>query len=279
LAENKAIELSQQLQSSSEKPHLAIILIGNNPASEQYVRMKQKQAEQIGIKTTLVHLPQDTPQNEAISTVKKLGISKEINGILIQLPLPETYNIQQVLDSVPFEKDVDGLTSKSLSLLEEKTPHFVPAVAKAVLSLILSVEPRILGKNIVIIGRGKYVGEPIGNLLANLGARITFCDEFTQDIPSISREADILVSAVGKPQFVTQDYVKKGAIVIDVGTSLHPATGKIVGDCDSESVSKKAKAITPVPGGVGPMTIISLLEQTIDAWKFQINSSKTNNES
>lgn len=274
LASERAAELSQRLKNAQTAPHLAIVLVGDNPASEQYVRMKQKQAEAIGIATTLVRIQTECQQSVIHATVTELANDPNIHGILIQLPLPQHVNTQEILDLVPAAKDIDGISSASLDALEHHTSQFLPAVAKGVLSLIQSVDTHLQGKKAVIIGNSKYTGHPIGMLLKHHGAEVTFCDEFTPDIPSIAREADILISAVGKPQFVTKEYVKEGAIVIDVGTSVQPETGKIVGDCDYESVSEVARAVTPVPGGVGPMTIISLLEQTVTAWE---NSQKSLN--
>jgi methylenetetrahydrofolate dehydrogenase (NADP+) / methenyltetrahydrofolate cyclohydrolase len=253
-------------------PGLATVLVGDRPDSRVYVASKQKACAELGMNSYGNNLPADISQAELLDIVQGLARDPNVHGILVQLPLPSHIDSEAILTAVPIEKDVDGFSPINVGRLAMKNrePMFVPCTPLGCLYLIESVGTKIEGANAVVLGRSNIVGLPVAFLLLHRNATITICHSRTRDLPSITRNADILVAAIGKPKFVQADWVKPGATVIDVGINEIPdATKKsgkrLVGDVDFETVKEVAGAITPVPGGVGPMTIAMLMQNTLTA--------------
>ncbi len=253
-------------------PGLATVLVGENPASQTYVRMKQKACQELGMVSFGYHLPADASQEEVENLVRELSANPEVHGILVQLPLPRHLDEEGVLGAVALEKDVDGFHPVNIGRLAMKgrEPAFVPCTPNGVIALLDSVGAQIEGANAVVLGRSNIVGLPTALLLIGRNATVTVCHSRTRDLPSVTRQADILVAAVGRPQMVRGDWVKPGAVVIDVGVNRveDPTTKsgyRLVGDVAFDEVKEVAAAITPVPGGVGPMTIAMLMKNTLIA--------------
>lgn len=253
-------------------PGLATVLVGERPDSRVYVASKQKACADLGMNSYGKTLPADISQNELLEVVEGLARDPNVHGILVQLPLPDHLDAETILRAVPIEKDVDGFSPLNVGRLSMKNrePSFVPCTPLGCLYLIESVGTKIEGANAVVLGRSNIVGLPMSFLLLHRNATITICHSRTRDLPSITRNADILVAAIGRPKFVQADWVKPGATVIDVGINEVPdATKKsgkrLVGDVDFDAVKEVAGAITPVPGGVGPMTIAMLMRNTLTA--------------
>lgn len=250
------------------QPHLAAVLVGDDPASAVYVRNKQRACEQTGIGSTLHRLPAETTQDELLQLVHKLNADDSIHGILVQLPLPEQIDELAILDAVTPLKDVDAFHPENVGLIVQGRPRFLPCTPHGVQQMLIESGTEIAGKHAVVLGRSEIVGKPMALLLMQKGdaanATVTVCHSRTQNLAEITRSADILIAAIGKPEFVTADMVKPGATVIDVGTN-RTAEKKLVGDVDFEAVKEVAGAISPVPGGVGPMTITMLLKNTLMA--------------
>ncbi len=265
-------DLKNQIARSRQKPRLDIVLVGDDPASLQYTQMKQKRASEVGIEVQVHQFPSNSPEEKIIFLINHLNQDIAVTGIMVQLPLPPPVNTQLVLNSIDPHKDADGLTSTSLGQLFQRHPNVLaPATAAGVMSLLENFKVDLVGKNVVIIGRSVEVGLPLLALMIAANATVTVCHSHTQNLTTLCSQADILISAVGQPSFISSDFVKKNAVVVDVGLSPHPQTGKLVGDVDFESVKQKVSYLTPVPGGVGPMTIAALLTNT---WKiFQQNQS------
>ena len=267
-------ELKQEIKEMQEKhgvtPGLAVILVGEDPASKVYVRNKEKACNDIGIYSEVLRLPEDTTEEELFRHIDEYNENENIHGLLIQFPVPGHLDQQRIIDRINPTKDVDGLTyinagklcSGARDGLESCTP-------KGILELVKRTDPEIEGKHVVVIGRSNLVGKPVAQLFLRENATVTICHSRTRNLSKITRTADILVAAIGKPKFVTEDFVKEGAIVIDVGTSR--LEGKLTGDCDTDTIISKASYITPVPGGVGPMTITMLLYNTIQACRNKLN--------
>lgn len=254
------------LQRSGVNPSLSVIVVGNDPASEVYVRNKARACEKVGIISNTYKLPENASTKDVVELVEALNADEKVHGILVQLPLPKGIDEEKVISSVSPEKDVDGFSVfSSGSLYLNKKSGFLPCTAAGVIDLIKSTGVNICGKNAVVIGRSDIVGKPVAMLLLRENATVTVCHSKTKNISDFTKNADILVAAVGRKHFVTADMVKEGAIVIDVG--INRVDGKLYGDVDFDNVSKKAAYITPVPGGVGPMTIAKLLENTVLAAK------------
>ena len=251
------------IKANGVEPCLAVVLVGNDPASEIYVRNKIKGCEYTGIKSLSYKLDENTTEEELVSLVEKLNNDNTVHGILVQMPLPKHINEKRILSLINPKKDVDGFSVEQIGLLGLGTPDLITCTPHGVIELIKSTGVDMCGKRAVVIGRSNVVGKPLMNLLLLENCTVTVCHSKTIDLPSITREADILIAAIGKPKFVTEDMVKDGAIVIDVG--INRVDGKLCGDVDYETVSKKASFITPVPGGVGPMTITMLLKNTLKA--------------
>ncbi len=247
-------------------PHLAVILVGDDPASQTYVRGKEKACELVGIRNSTFRLPAETTQEELLSRIASLNADPEVDGILVQLPLPEGIDEAAIIESIDKEKDVDGFHPLNVAGLWMKRPCTVACTPKGILRLLDEAGVELKGKRAVVIGRSQIVGLPTAKLLLDRHATVTICHSRTKDLGAVTREAEVLVVAIGRPRFVTGDMVSEGVVVIDVGVNRDPSTGKLCGDVDFDSVAPKASVITPVPGGVGPMTIACLLENTVEAF-------------
>ncbi|MDR4495235.1 MAG: bifunctional methylenetetrahydrofolate dehydrogenase/methenyltetrahydrofolate cyclohydrolase FolD [Nitrospirales bacterium] len=247
-------------------PGLAAVLVGDDPASAVYVKNKKLACEKAGIYPQEHRLPASTTQENLLRLIVQLNADSRIHGILVQLPLPSHIDTKVILQAVSPEKDVDGFHPVNVGRLVEGDPVFVPCTPKGVIHMIDSTGEAIAGKRAVVIGRSNIVGKPVAMLLLHRHATVTICHSRTKDLPGVAREADIVVAAIGKAHFVTSDMVKKGAMVIDVGIN-RLADGKLTGDVDFDAVKEEAGWITPVPGGVGPMTIAMLLQNTLESAK------------
>ena len=259
-------EIAQRTQAMIAQgvtPHLAVVLVGEDPASQVYVRNKENGCIKAGIRSTVIRLEEDCTQQELEETVKRLNADASVDGILVQLPLPKHLNEASVLRLIDPNKDVDGFHAMNSGRLMNGQPGFVPCTPLGVMKLLEAYGIDPAGKHAVVIGRSNIVGKPMAMLLLRANATVTICHSRTQNLADITRQADILVAAVGRANFVTADMVKAGAAVIDVG--INRVDGKIVGDVDFDAVSGVAGYITPVPGGVGQMTIAMLLANTLDA--------------
>ena len=255
-------------------PHLAVILVGENPASKVYVRNKHRAASEAGMTTTDVTMPASTSQDDLLGEVRRLGGDRTVHGILVQLPLPQHLDQYAAIEAINPHKDVDALHPSNVGLLSQGRQRFMPATPSGIQEMLVRGGHDPAGKHVVVVGRSEIVGKPIAAILMQkqpgADATVTICHSRTTDMPSITRQADILIAAIGKPHYVTADMVKDGAVVIDVGINRIDAPERkrgyrLVGDVDFHSVSEKAAAITPVPGGVGPMTIAMLLRNTLKA--------------
>ena len=264
LREGIAQEVSALEKETGIKPGLAAVLVGDDPASAVYVRNKKIACEKAGLYPQEHRLPAATTQEALLALIHKLNADPKIHGILVQLPLPPHIESKAILQAVSPEKDVDGFHPVNVGRLVEGGPVFVPCTPKGVIHMIDSTGLDIAGKRAVVIGRSNIVGKPVAMLLLHRHATVTICHSRTKDLPSVVREADIVIAAIGKPLFVTPDMVKEGAVVIDVGIN-RLADGKLVGDVDFDHVKERAGWITPVPGGVGPMTIAMLLQNTLES--------------
>jgi methylenetetrahydrofolate dehydrogenase (NADP+)/methenyltetrahydrofolate cyclohydrolase len=257
-------EVAQRINKLGKRVGLATVLVGDDPASEVYVRMKHKAAATVGMYTYDHHIPGDTPQAEVEDLVRNLNADPAVDGILVQLPLPEGLNPDTVIDIIDPAKDADGLHPYSLGLIVlERSGGAVPATPQGIMRMLDFYDIETEGKVAVVIGRSRLVGRPMGLLLNHKAANATvvFAHSRTRDLPAITAMADILIVAAGRPGLVTAEGVKPGAVVVDVG--INRVDDKLVGDVDFDSISEVASAITPVPGGVGPMTIASLLLNTV----------------
>lgn len=269
IAQKIRSELKLEIQNLKIKPELRVILVGNNPASQIYVKNKEKYASEVGIKSETIRLPEDITEEKLLKQIKKLNKDKHINGILVQLPLPSHINEFSVINAIAPEKDVDGFTIYNKGLLSIGKPALTPCTPLGIIELLKQYKVNIASKNAVIIGRSNIVGKPMAQLLLNEDATVTICHSKTKNLAEITANADILISAVGKPKFIGKKYVKKDATVIDVAMNRDTKNNRWVGDVDFDNVSNVAKFITPVPGGVGPMTIAMLLKNTVQAYKIQ----------
>ncbi|HOV06294.1 MAG TPA: bifunctional methylenetetrahydrofolate dehydrogenase/methenyltetrahydrofolate cyclohydrolase FolD [Anaerolineaceae bacterium] len=261
-----------RLAMGKKRPGLATVLIGENPASQVYVKSKQKACAEVGIESFGFELPKEAGQAEAEKLVKKLNADPAVNGILVQLPLPSGYDEEAVLSAISIEKDVDGFHPLNIGRLAQKgrDPLFIPCTPEGVMYMLEHEIPSLEGKNAVVLGRSNIVGMPVALLLVRANATVTICHSRSQNLAQIVRGADILVAAVGKPEMVRGDWIKPGAVVIDVGINrvedASRARGyRLVGDVCFEEAVQVAQAITPVPGGVGPLTIAMLLKNTLRA--------------
>ncbi|MBN1374411.1 bifunctional 5,10-methylenetetrahydrofolate dehydrogenase/5,10-methenyltetrahydrofolate cyclohydrolase [Candidatus Dojkabacteria bacterium] len=270
LLDGKALskKITQDLKIKTEnidpKPKMAVILVGDDYASKLYVKMKKRRAEKIGMICDVIRYD-DITTAELISKINLLNKDDTVDGIMLQLPLPEGFDKEKILNSIDYTKDIDGLTATSLGLVAQGKPYFVPATSLAVIRLLDEYKVDIVGKDVVIIGASSLIGIPLGLLLRYRGGTVTLCHSRTQGLDEVARTADILISATGKPHLVNSEFVKKGAVVIDVGIEQDPETGAIVGDVDTGSIKDIASAVSPVPGGVGPLTIAMLLSNLMDA--------------
>lgn len=258
----------EDLKKEGIQPKLAVIMVGDNSASQIYVRNKSKACNDVGIEFEEYLLPGTTKQEELLDLIEKLNNNEEINGILLQSPIPDGLDINEAFRKISPEKDVDGFHPVNVGKLVLGQDTFVSCTPYGVMKMFEEYNIDLEGKNAVVIGRSNIVGKPMSQCLLNKNATVTICHSRTRNLPEITKNADILVSAIGRPEFVTADMVKEGAVVIDVGIN-RTAEGKLKGDVDFENVSKKASYITPVPGGVGPMTIAMLMNNVVKASKNQ----------
>ena len=255
--------LKQRLNNMSEKPTLAVILVGENPASQIYVRNKKKTAENLGINSIVINYPSDIPENVLLDKIKELNNDNKITAILVQLPLPKHIDKFKIIDAIAPEKDVDGLTPyNSGKLFSGEEPYVYPCTPKGILLLLDEYNIELEGKHVVVIGRSNLVGKPVAQMLLNRNATVTMCHSHTKNLSDITKTADIVVSAVGH-NIIGEKMLKSDCVVVDVGI-FKDINGKICGDVDFTSASKIAAYISPVPGGVGPMTIASLMLNTVE---------------
>lgn len=264
LRESIARHVAVLIEDHKILPGLSVVLVGDDPGSVLYVKNKKKAAAEVGIRSFVHHLPKNTSQDEVLKLVQSLNKEKKTNGILVQLPLPKQIDANTVLKSIDPAKDVDGLHIENIGRLMSGMPGLLPCTPLACLALIKKVEKNLTGLHAVVVGRSNLVGKPVAQLLLRENCTVTMCHSRTPQLSHITRQADILVVAVGKASLVRADWVKPGAIVIDVGINRTKAGG-ITGDVNFNDVSKVAGYITPVPGGVGPMTIACLLGNTVAA--------------
>lgn len=258
----------ERLKVRGIKPGLAVILVGKDKASEKYVSFKEKTSKEVGIESFVFRLPEDTTGSYIISLIEELNKDCRVSGILVQLPLPSSFSQSVILEKINPFKDVDGFTPYCLGRLFMDSPLFIPCTPKGIIRMLDAYNIDVEGKKAVVIGRSIIVGKPLSVLLLRRNATVTICHSRTKDLEKITKDADILCVAIGKPGFIKHDMVKDGATVIDVGINVLD-NGKVVGDVDFNSVRQKASFITPVPGGVGPMTIAMLMENTVMAAKLQ----------
>lgn len=264
-------KLKQKITRLPVAPQLAIVLVGNDEPSLIYVRNKQKAAAQIGLQSQLYHMDEDTSEEELLNVIAKLNADKQINGIIVQLPLPKQLNTNRIINAISPLKDVDGFHPYNTGMLQNnEQPYFIAATPLGVMKLIKSVNQNLSGKNVVLIGASLIVGRPLATLLLNQECTVSITHAQTKNIKELTTKADILVAACGVAKLVKADWIKENAILIDVG--INRDSGKLCGDIDFEDVKEKAGAITPVPGGVGPMTIAMLLSNTVDAYLLQQTS-------
>ena len=272
LRSETAQETAQFIQQTGVTPCLAAILVGDDPASQVYVRNKEIACQKAGIKSVLHKLPAETTQEELEALIDKLNADPEISGILCQLPLPKGLNETAILDRISPDKDVDAFHPENVGRILQGRPRFLPCTPAGIMELIRRNNIETKGKNAVVLGRSDIVGKPMAALLMQKGvdATVTVCHSRTSNLADVTRAAEILIVAIGKPKFVTADMVGDGAVVIDVG--INRTESGLVGDVDFDAVKDKASAITPVPGGVGPLTIAMLLQNTLTAAKHQFAS-------
>ena len=259
-------DIKNKVKNMKEKPGLALVMVGSNPASEVYVNFKEKDSKEAGFYCERYNLDEKTSEMDLISLLNQLNNNSKIHGVLVQLPLPKQIDEKLITDSILPKKDVDGFTTVNLgSLMSEKT-ILAPATAIAVIQLIESTGTKIEGKNVVVVGRSNIVGKPVAMMLLEKNATVTVCHSKTKNMQEYTKKADILIVAVGKPNLIKKEMVKEGAVVIDVG--INRMGNKLIGDVDFESVKEVAGFITPVPGGVGPMTRAMLMENTLKAMEL-----------
>lgn len=270
LAQSLKAQMAEQVATFSAKygrvPHLVVILVGEDPGSVSYVTGKARAAEEVGIRNTTICRSASTGEAELLDIIAGLNADEGVDGILVQLPLPKHIDEDKVIAAIDKSKDVDGFHPLNVAALWQKLPCTLPCTPKGIIRLLEGAGVEIAGKKAVVIGRSNIVGLPVAKLLLDRNATVTVTHSRTRDLARVTREADILVVAIGRPKFVTADMVGEGAVVIDVGVNRDPDTGKLCGDVDFAGVEPKASVITKVPGGVGPMTICCLMENTIEAF-------------
>jgi methylenetetrahydrofolate dehydrogenase (NADP+) / methenyltetrahydrofolate cyclohydrolase len=279
-----ALEVKEMLAQGHKAPHLAAVLVGHDGGSETYVAGKVKACEEVGFRSTLIRYEDTISESTLLDTVRSLNQDAEIDGFIVQLPLPDHISEQKVIEAIDPSKDVDGFHPVNVGRMVLGLPAFVSATPAGVMDLISRYKIPTAGKNCVVVGRSNNVGKPMGMLLSLKGypgdATVTLCHSRTVDLPGVIRKADIIIAALGKAEFITGDMVKEGAVVIDVGITRVPSTvtksgWKLIGDVKFDDVAPKCSYITPVPGGVGPMTIVSLLKNTLKAAHLRSPSRKT----
>lgn len=269
LKEEMKKEIEALVEAGNRRPHLDVIMAGDNPASLSYIRGKKKAAEEVGMSAQIIRLPADVSQEELNSTILACSRNEGTDGVLLQLPLPKGLNENEAISLIDPDKDVDGLTPVNVGRLHLGQNGLVPCTPLGIMEILKRMGCDPDRKRAVVIGRSKLVGAPVARLLQNANATVTVCHSHTNDLPAVCREADILVAAIGRAKFVTADFVKEGAFVIDVGIN-RTEEGKLCGDVDFEDVKDRCAAITPVPKGVGPMTICMLMSNTLKAYKEKL---------
>ncbi len=279
-----ALEVKEMLAQGHKAPHLAAVLVGHDGGSETYVAGKVKACEEVGFRSTLIRYEDTISENTLLDTVRSLNMDAEIDGFIVQLPLPDHISEQKVIEAIDPSKDVDGFHPVNVGRMVLGLPAFVSATPAGVMDLISRYKIPTAGKSCVVVGRSNNVGKPMGMLLSLKGypgdATVTLCHSRTTDLPGVIRKADIIIAALGKAEFITGDMVKEGAVVIDVGITRVPSQAtksgwKLIGDVKFDEVAPKCSYITPVPGGVGPMTIVSLLKNTLKAAHLRSLASQT----
>lgn len=269
IAESILNNIKKEVENFDVKPTLAVIIVGCDPASKVYVKNKIKKSEFLGFNSILKELPEDIQKEELLDVIKNLNNDKNVNGILLQLPLPNGLDEKDFLDEISPIKDVDGFTTyNSGKLFKGEKPYSIACTPKGIIKLLETKNINLEGKVAVVVGRSNIVGKPVANLLLQKNATVIQAHSKTKNLPEILKLADIIISATGKEEFIKGDMVKEGAIIIDVGITRNK-NGKLTGDVDFESVYNKVSYITPVPGGVGPMTIATLMENTLELYKLQ----------
>ncbi|WP_291578997.1 bifunctional 5,10-methylenetetrahydrofolate dehydrogenase/5,10-methenyltetrahydrofolate cyclohydrolase [Clostridium sp. UBA6640] len=266
--ENIKARIEEKTLIGVRKPSMVAILVGNDGGSISYMKNQQKLSESLDVNYNSLILDETITQEELIGKIKELNSDNTVDGIILQLPLPKNFDEKEVTSAICHNKDIDGLTDINTGRLYKGEKCFIPCTAKSVLELIKYVESDIKGKNAVVIGRSNIVGKPVAQLLLNENATVTICHSKTKNLKEVCKEADILIAAIGRPGFVTKDFVKDGAIVIDVGTTM--VDGKIKGDVCYDEVMEVASHVSPVPGGVGAMTTTMLLRNTCEAWNKNV---------
>lgn len=247
-------------------PHLAVILVGEDPASQSYVKSKGKDAEQVGYKSTTIVMPEETSEGELLAKIAELNADPAVDGVLVQLPVPKHIDEDRVIEAIAKEKDVDGFHPANVASLWQKRPCVYPCTPKGIIRMLDEAGVEIEGKEAVVIGRSNIVGLPMAKLLLDRNATVTVAHSRTKNLAEVTRRADIIVAAVGRLRMLKADMVSPGAVVIDVGVNRDPETGKLAGDVDYDAVAEIASVITPVPGGVGPMTRACLMENTLECF-------------
>lgn len=268
--EEVLISIKHELEKINRKLGLVVVQVGDDPASSVYVKQKEKMALSLGCNFKHLKLDENIKEEELLNIIDKLNNNEEVDGILVQLPIPKHLNVETIINSIDKNKDVDGLNDYNVSRLDNQEEGLVPCTALGVIEILKYYNIEINNKNIVVVGRSPLVGMPVSKLLKNEGGMVTVCHSKTEDISKYTKQADILVVAVGKKSLITEDMVKEGAVVVDVG--INRVDKKLYGDVDFETVSKKTSYITPVPGGVGPMTIAMLGKNLLKA--YTLNNSK-----
>jgi methylenetetrahydrofolate dehydrogenase (NADP+)/methenyltetrahydrofolate cyclohydrolase len=263
-------QLKEEIAASNKRPpHLVIITVGDDPASKVYVRNKIKACEEVGIEVDHIIFSEEAHESEIIMTIGFLNVDHTIDGIMVQLPLPEGFDERKIIDAVYSGKDVDGLTTTNIGKLRSGQPCFQPCTARGVIDLLDYYGIELDGKNVTIVGRSNIVGKPLADLMMARGATVTQCHSRTKNLPGCTCGADIIVSAIGKPKFIGCKHIGLGQTLIDVGIN-RDGDGKLCGDIDFDAVTGHCEHITPVPGGVGPMTVAELLRNVVDAWKTNV---------
>ncbi len=258
------LEVDQIRQIAPRVPQLTVVLVGDNPASISYVTGKEKACQEVGIQSRLVHLLETTSQEELEELIEQLNHDENVDGILVQLPLPKHLSEREILLKINPEKDVDGLHPVNVGRLMLQEDGFVPCTPMGIMEMLKQMDVDLNGKNVCVIGRSKLVGNPVAQLLMQANATVTICHSRTKNIEQVTNKADVVVVAMGRPRIVGKSWIKEGAVVIDVG--VNRVDGKLCGDVDFDQMIDHASIITPVPKGVGPMTITMLLRNTIKAW-------------
>lgn len=272
IKQKQSIQIAHYQQQYGRVPAFVILLVGDDLASQSYVNGKMRAAKEVGLQATLRHFPDRITETELLEEVERHNRDPRVDGIIVQLPLPDHINPERVLERIAINKDVDGFHPHNVARLWLSEPCILPCTPKGIMRILQEIKVPLAGSSVVVIGRGNIVGKPISKLLLDADATVTITHSKSKNLAEITRGADIIVSAVGRRNIITADMIKTGAVVIDVGINRDPEDGRLYGDTDFESVSQKASYITPVPGGVGPMTICMLIENTIESFCKQVEN-------